>query len=235
MTDVHSHILFNVDDGSSNIEESIELLKELKRVGFNNVILTPHYIDSSEYSCDNSVKLERFELLKEAVKDIGINIYLGNEIFIDENIISFIKNREVFTLNNTRCILIELPFHNKIINLEDILYELKHVGLLPVIAHPERYSYFQENYELVENLRNEGIMFQGNYASILGYYGRSSEKLLKTMLKDGYIDFLGTDLHHTKKKFVIDNFSKIEKTIKKITGEEGYKKIISNGNKLVGD
>ena len=144
MTDVHSHIPFDVDDGSSNIEESIELLKELKRVGFNNVILTPHYIDSSEYSCDNSVKLERFELLKEAVKDIGINIYLGNEIFIDENIISFIKNREVFTLNNTRCILIELPFHNKIINLEDILYELKHVGLLPVIAHPERYSYFQE-------------------------------------------------------------------------------------------
>lgn len=235
MTDVHSHILFGVDDGSSSIEESIELLKELKRVGFNNVILTPHYIDSSEYNLDNSAKTKRFELLKEAVKDIGVNIYLGNEIFIDENIISFIKSNLVFTLNNTRCILIELPFNNKIINLEDILYELKHIGLLPVIAHPERYSYFQENYELVENLRNEGVMFQGNFASILGYYGRSSEKLLKMMLKDGFIDFLGTDVHHTKKKFVIDNFSKIEKTIKKIIGEEGYKKIISNGNKLVGD
>ena len=235
MTDVHSHILFGVDDGSSSIDESIELLKELKKVGFNNVILTPHYIDSSEYNLKNDVKKERFILLQKAIEknNLDINIHLGNEIFIDEAILDFLKKKLVFTLNNTKCVLIELPFHNRIINLEDIIYEIKHAGLIPVIAHPERYSYFQKDYDLVSELRNEGVMFQGNFSSILGYYGKDAMKLMKYMLKNGYIDFLGTDIHHIKKKYVIDNFKKIEKKIKKITGDEGYKKIISNGNKLV--
>lgn len=237
MTDVHSHILFDIDDGSSSIEESLELLKEMKKVGFDNVILTPHYIHSSDYNAKNNLKKEKFDLLKEAIKsnNLDINVYLGNEIFIHENIIEFLKNGFVYTLNNTKYILIEFPFNNKIINLEDIIFEIKHCGLVPIIAHPERYTYFQNDYNLVKSLREEGVMFQGNYSSILGYYGKSAQKLMKLMLKDNYIDFFGTDLHHIKKKFVIDNFSKIEKKIIKIVGQENYKEIVSNANSLVGD
>ena len=181
MTDIHSHILFDIDDGSKNIEESIELLKKLKDIGFNNIILTPHYIEGSEYSSNNSEKNERFKELKKELlnQKIDINIYLGNEIFINNNIYELIKKAEIKTLNNTRYILIELPFHNQIVNLEDLIYELKIKGLKPKIAHPERYTYFQENYKEVDRLREEGFLFQGNYASILGYYGKEAQKLLK--------------------------------------------------------
>jgi len=235
MTDLHSHILFNVDDGSSNIEESIALLKSLKKVGFDNVVLTPHYMDGSDYTCDNYEKEERFEYLKEKLKEekINLNIYLGNEIFISSNIIELYKENQIHSINNTRYLLIELPFHNQILNVEDIIYEIKYHGFIPIIAHPERYTYFQEDYSLVDSLKEEGVLFQSNYSSILGYYGKSAEKLLKYMLKNKYTNLLGTDIHHINRSFVIDNFKKINKQISKIAGNEYYEEIIKNGDKVV--
>ena len=235
MTDIHSHILFNVDDGAKSIEESIELLKKMAEIGFKNIILTPHYIKGSEYSSENQEKQEKLEELKNAIKDenIDINIYLGNEIFINNEIIELIKNNSIYTLNNTRYILVELPFHNQIVGLEDIIYELKIKGLIPIIAHPERYTYFQENYKEIDRLREEGFLFQGNYASILGYYGKNSQKLFKYMLKKQYIDYLGTDIHRTAKTYVIENFKKIEKHIIKITKKDYFNEIQKNNNKII--
>ena len=106
-------------------------------------------------------------------------------------------------------------------------------GYKTIIAHPERYSYFQKNYKEVDRLRKEGFIFQGNYSSILGYYGKESQKLLKYMLKKGYIDFLGTDVHRTSKTYVIDNFEKIEKAIIKITKKDYYERIKQNSDLIV--
>lgn len=235
MTDIHSHILFNLDDGSKSIDESIELLKKMESVGFNNVILTPHYIKNTDYKSNNVQKLEKLEMLKNAVKknNININIYLGNEIFIDDEIIELVKDNKIYSLNNSKYLLIEIPFHNQILNLEDILYEIKYNGYIPIIAHPERYTYFQKNYKLVQKLKDDGILFQSNYSSILGDYGSSSKKLIKKLLKDGYVDYLGTDIHHINKTFTLDNFEKIIKKIKKITGEDYFKQIVSNCEDLV--
>lgn len=235
MTDIHSHILFDVDDGSSSIEESIELLKKMHDVGFNNVILTPHYIEGSEYHCENKEKRTKLNQIQEELskQNIDINIYLGNEIFINNNIYDLIKNNIIHTLNNTRYVLIELPFHNQIMNLEDIIYELKVKGLIPIIAHPERYAYFQNNYKEVDRLREEGFLFQGNYASVLGYYGKESQKLLKYMLKKKHIDYLGTDIHHLSKTYVLDNFKKIEKNIIKITKKDYYEEIKQNSDLII--
>lgn len=235
MTDVHSHILFDVDDGSNNIEESIELLKKLKSIGFNNVILTPHYIEGSDYCSLNPEKKEKLEILKNELNknNIDINIYLGNEIFINDNIVKSINDGKIYPINNSKYVLIELPFHNQILNLDDILFEINHAGFIPILAHPERYSYFQDNYKVVDLLKENGVLFQANYSSILGYYGKQSQKLLKYMLKKKYIDYLGTDIHHIGKTYVVDNFEKITKKIKKITKDEYYNQIINNCNNLI--
>ena len=235
MTDLHSHILFGIDDGSSNIEESIKLLKIMEDAGFNNIILTPHYIDGSEYCANNIEKLKRLEILKEEAKrnNISINLYLGNEIFINDHIVEGIKANEIYTLNNSKYLLFELPFHNQILSLSDIIYEMKYQGYIPILAHPERYVYFQENPSLIDELRDEGLLFQANFSSIIGNYGKHSQKLLKYMLKNHYIDYLGTDIHHISKSDVIDNFKKIEKEFKKIAGENYYREIINNGDELI--
>lgn len=237
MTDIHSHILFGIDDGSNDIEESILLLKRMAAAGFNHVILTPHYIEGSDYSVENPEKDKRFAMLKEAIKEnnLNIEIHLGNEIFIHNHLLSSIENNKCYGLNKGKYLLIELPFHNQILNLEDIIYEIKIQGYIPVIAHPERYSYFQNDYSLVDALKEEDVLFQCNYSSILGYYHKESEKLIKYMLKKRYVDYLGTDIHHTNKAFVLDNFNKIIKHIKKITGNEYFEKIMNNCNDLVND
>ena len=235
MTDIHSHILFDVDDGCSTLKESIELLKKMHDIGFNDIILTPHYIDGSEYNSNNIEKISKFKELKEEIQKekLDINIYLGNEIFINNNIYELIKNKNIYTLNNSNYILVELPFHNQIVNLEDIIYELKIKGITPIIAHPERYTYFQKNYKEVDRLKEEGFLFQANYSSILGYYGKEAQKLLKYMLKKRYIDYLGTDIHKISKTYVIDNFEKIEKKIIKITKKDYYEEILNNNKSIV--
>lgn len=235
MTDVHSHILFGIDDGSRTISESVELLKKLKSVGFNNVILTPHFILDSTYNSNYESNIKIYNELKERLisENIDINIYLGNEIFIDKNVPTLLEKNIITSLNGTKYVLVEFPMHNKLLNIEDILYEIRSKGYEVVIAHPERYDAFKEDYSIVDTLREDGFLFQSNYSSILGYYGKDSIKLLKYMLKRHYIDFLGTDIHRIEKTYVIDNFKKIEKHIIKVTGSEYYNKIQLNNNKLV--
>ena len=235
MTDVHSHILFGIDDGSRTISESVELLKKLKSVGFNNVILTPHFILDSTYNSNYESNIKIYNELKERLlnENIDINIYLGNEIFIDKNVPTLLEKNIITSLNGTKYVLVEFPMHNKLLNIEDMLYEIRSRGYEVVIAHPERYDAFKEDYSIVDTLREDGFLFQSNYSSILGYYGKDSIKLLKYMLKRHYIDFLGTDIHRIEKTYVIDNFKKIEKHIIKITGSEYYNKIQANNNKLV--
>ena len=235
MTDVHSHILFGIDDGSRTILESVELLKKLKSVGFNNVILTPHFILDSTYNSNYESNIKIYNELKERLisENIDINIYLGNEIFIDKNVPTLLEKNIITSLNGTKYVLVEFPMHNKLLNIEDILYEIRSKGYEVVIAHPERYDAFKEDYSIVDTLREDGFLFQSNYSSILGYYGKDSIKLLKYMLKRHYIDFLGTDIHRIEKTYVIDNFKKIEKHIIKVTGSEYYNKIQANNNKLV--
>ena len=134
MTDLHSHIIFDVDDGSNSIEESIELIKKLKSVGFDNIIMTPHYIEGSDYCSTNKEKINKLKRLRNEVKNnnIDINLYLGNEIFINDHIIDGIKEGKIYTLNNTKYLLFELPFHNQILGLfingeYQGVYELSHL------------------------------------------------------------------------------------------------------------
>ena len=235
MTDIHSHLIYNVDDGSQSIEESIELLKKMADVGFDNVIITPHYIHGASYAIPNKEKINKLNKLKNEVKknNININLYLGNEIFISDYIVSDIENGNIYTLNNTKYLLFELPFHNQILNLSDIIYEIKLASYEPILAHPERYDHFQDNYKLIDELKKEGLLFQCNYASIVGYYNKRSQKLMKYLLKKGYVDYLGTDIHRINKTFTLDNFDKIKKKIVKITGKDYFNKIMANCDKLV--
>ena len=235
MTDTHSHILFNIDDGSNNIEESIAILKEMAEVGFKHVILTPHYIEGTEYSVTNEEKDIRFALLEKRIKEenLDITIHLGNEIFLHNNLMASIEGAKCYGLNKSNYLLVELPFHNQIRGLIDILYEFKVKGYTPIIAHPERYTYLQDNPDLVDKLKEEGTLFQCNYSSILGYYRKDAERLMKYMLKKHYVDYLGTDIHHINKAFVLDNFAKIKKTIIKITGDEYFNEIMENCSNLI--
>lgn len=229
MIDIHSHIIFDIDDGCTTKEESINTLINLKNIGFNKIVLTPHYMKGSNYIKNNEIKINKYNELKRLIKenDIDIDIYLGNEIYINSEIHELILDNEIYTMNNTKYILVELPLYNEINNVEDYIYELKLKGYIPIIAHPERYQYFQKNYKKLNKLYDSGVLFQCNYGSIIGVYGKSAKDLIKYILKNNMVTFMATDIH--KPNFsIIDNFSKITKKIKKITGEEEFNNITHN-------
>ena len=138
MKDIHNHLIFGIDDGSKSIDESIKLLNEMSERGVTEIVLTPHYIIGTNYNCNNKIKKEK---LKELQKLTKIKLYLGNEVFIDNNILEYIENDEISTINNTKYLLIELPLREKLEIAFDILFNLRNNGIVPIIAHPERYQY----------------------------------------------------------------------------------------------
>lgn len=235
--DIHSHALYGIDDGSKSIEESIEILKEYKKMGFNDVILTPHYIENTDYNKNNKEKNNILKELKKELKKqkIDINLYLGNELYISNNILNLVEMKEISKLNNSKYLLIELPMNNEISNLYDIIFNLLSNNIIPIIAHPERYTYIQKNIKIAEQLVEKGVLLQLNYGSIIGYYGSSAKKTAKKLLKNNLVSLLGTDIHHPNSK-IYNNMNIIIKKIKKITNEDNIKKImIENPKKILED
>ena len=229
MIDMHNHTLYGIDDGCKTLDEAVLNIKKMIDIGFSGVVLTPHYIEDSSFNKDNDLKLERLKILKEKLEEENVNIdlYLGNEIFINENIDSLIINKKIRTINNTRYILVELPFDNQILNLDDYLYELKLKGYKIIIAHPERYTYFKNDYNEARKLYDSGVFFQVNYGSIIGQYGSSSLKLVKKLLKDNMVDFISTDIHNPSSQ-LFDKFNDIKHKIIKIIGNDKFNDISYN-------
>ncbi len=214
MIDIHSHILDCLDDGARSLEESIEILKQFSLRGITSVIVTPHYIENSTYSSNNVVKFKKFYELQDAVKkeNIPISLYLGNEIFLTSHLLELLKREEIYALNGSRYLLIEFPIFQMMNDMMDILFSLRNQGYVPIIAHPERYLYFYDSFEIVEKLLLMGCLFQGNIENIYGKYGKKAKKQFLFYLKKGIYSFLATDIHHADSSL----FSTFEKSKHKI-------------------
>lgn len=222
MKDLHSHLLYGIDDGSISKEESIELLNKLYDAGVNEMVLTPHYIIGSNYSCNN---INKSKLLKELQKETKVKLYMGNEVFIDNNIISNIENNNISTINNSRYILIEFPLNEKLYYDEEILFELRQKDLVPIIAHPERYSYY--DISDFEKFINQGCLLQGNITSLSLKYGSKVKKRLEKLLKNKLIHVMGTDTH--RKFFEFDTKLKfLDKEYKEDILNNNFIRIINN-------
>ena len=220
MIDFHSHILPQIDDGSISIEETINILKEAKQVGFTKVISTSHYINGYY----ESNEIERTELLEKIKQEnVDVELYLGSEIYISENIVELLKDRKASSINNSRYVLFELPMGNETVLAKEMIYRLIENNYIPVIAHPERYSYVQDNVEYVRDLKEMGAMFQANYGSIIGLYGKKAEKTVEKLLKEDLIQFLGSDVHREEHVYVF--IPKILKKLSKIISKEKIEEI----------
>ena len=220
MIDFHSHILPQTDDGTISIEETINILKEAKRVGFSKVISTSHYLEGYYESDEN----ERNDLLNKIKQEnVGIELYLGSEIYVSENMLEFLKEKKASSINNSRYVLFELPMGNETVLAKEMIYRLIENNYVPIIAHPERYSYVQDNPEYVNELLDMGAMFQSNYGSIIGLYGKKAEKTVKKLLKENLVQFLGSDVHREERVYIF--MPKILKKLKKIISSEKLKEL----------
>ena len=221
MKDIHSHLIYGVDLGGRCLEESNELLKKMEKAGTTDLMLTPHYVENSNFICNNKNKNIIFKKLKDKAKkeNININLYLGNEVFFTENFLKLIKSGEIRTLNNSKYLLFEFPMNHLYPNTGDVISLIISKGCVPVLAHPERYLKFIKHPDIAEEYLRMGVLLQGNFTSLFNKYGRESKKLLTYYLKKHWITFLGSDTHNDIKRY---NEKKLRRKLLRITKDKDY-------------
>lgn len=229
MIDIHSHLLYGIDDGSKTIEESLSIIKELNKIGITDIILTPHYIKDTKYNSPKKENQKLLNNLKELLieNEINTNIYLGNEIYINNEIEELLKKNIISSLNNTNYLLIELPMTGEYEGYIDIFENLINEGYYVILAHPERYHSFQNDFDKIYELEQIGVHFQSNIESILGSYGKGAIKTVIRLLKEKKISFLASDIHHQKKDY--KKWQKARKKILKYITKEEFN-ILTNKN-----
>lgn len=229
MIDIHCHILPGVDDGARDMEESLKMLRKAEKAGISDIVLTPHYIKGTKYNASNEKKWKIYKELVAAAKKEGIKtrLFLGNEIFIDkrlpEMLAGYTKEKvdediyEVSTLNSGKYVLVEFPVQAEDKTVGQTLFKLASKGFVPVIAHPERYVYIQNNLEVVNDWIRAGAVLQGDYLALTGRYGKRAEKTLKALLMQEKIFCLASDLHRGGEEYKIET---VKKRLQKICGSE---------------
>ena len=220
--DIHNHLLPGVDDGSRTIEESIKLIKNLKKIGVSDIVLSSHYIKGTKYEFNVLVRNNILKELKEALNDSEINLYLGNEVYLSDEIIDLYKNHEISTINGSKYILVELPLSGYSRSFSRTLCELENYGFIPIIAHPERYRFIQKDKKRITELLEFNSLLQINVDSLIGKYGSKAKKVAKWLLKNNLVQFVGTDIHHIEYS---RHLKKAYKKLKKMVGEQKFQEL----------
>lgn len=232
MIDIHTHILSNVDDGAVNMADSLQALQSAEKAGFTDIILTPHYIPDYYENTVDELEEKINNLREQTYKgNVIINIHEGNEIYICEDLVELVKNNQLYTLAGSKYVLFELPLNHKLFITNNVITELIANDYIPILAHPERYEYIQENPNELINLINSGVLIQANYASITGRYGKTAQKTVMKMLKHKMVHFLGTDTH--RKGSLYEDFDGILKELSKVLSQDEIKDLTTNNAKCI--
>ena len=190
-TDWHSHILPGVDDGIRTMEDALDVLSRYEELGMKRVWLTPHVME--DYPNTPSFLRERFEELREAYKG-GIDLRLASENMLDSLFEERLEKKDFLPIGKDGDhLLVETSYVNPPYGMDDMLSRLMSTGIRPVLAHPERYRYMDE--DDYKRLKEMGILFQTNFISLVGGYGETARKKSEWLLKEGMIDLCGSDVH----------------------------------------
>lgn len=216
MIDIHSHILPAVDDGSTSIENSIKMLQDLLANGVTDVILTPHH--RGKYVLEQDVLKEKFEEFKILTKDVPVNLYLGQEFFIDKNTIKDLVPGKVVTLNDSNYVLLEFDYFN-FFDIPEAVYVAKARGFIPVVAHVERYEYL--NLDEIYEIKALGGLIQINASSLVKKMDKHCYKRSKKLLKSNLVDFIASDCHDFRPIVIGD----VRKMIEKKFGQDTARKL----------
>ncbi len=198
--DIHCHILPGVDDGSRNMEMSMDMLDIAYEEGTRNIIFTPHYI-LGKNSYTFAELDEKFEQVKKEIAETDkypdLNLYLGNEILYEEGIVTKLRAGDIHTMNNTKYVLVEYNIRTPFAEIVHSIDELTSARYWPIIAHVERYHALEGKLDRVQELIDKGCLLQMNISSVDGGFLNENVRWCRKLIKKGYITLLGTDAHNT--------------------------------------
>jgi tyrosine-protein phosphatase YwqE len=217
-TDMHNHILPGIDDGSADIETSMLLLEGIYELGFKNLICTPHILSDVHPNTPTTIEASYNELLPEYSKKYNPDyLSYAAEYMIDYDFEELLKAGNLLSFGGTqKYILIEMSYLVESPNLKHIIFGLLTSGYQPILAHPERYSFYHHKLSYYEDLHNAGCQLQLNLLSLSGHYGGRVKTIGEKLIDKGLINWLGTDLHHFNHLETLKKIARDKKVLKKI-------------------
>lgn len=195
--DIHSHLLPALDDGVQSFEETEEVIRVFQRLGYRKLITTPHVM-SDFFRNTNEAILEKLQEVNSMLAQKGIEVELGAaaEYYLDENLVKRIESDDPLLTFGKKYLLFETNFMTEPLNLKEFIFLATTKGYKPVLAHPERYLYLQNNFSKAEDLIGRGVLFQINISSLSGYYSKGAQLTAQKLIDNGYIHLLGSDCHN---------------------------------------
>lgn len=217
ISDMHSHLVPGIDDGSQDIESSIELVSGLLDLGYQKLITTPHILWDI-YKNDASTIKPPFQQLQDALREKQINASMSfaAEYFLDDHVDDQIENEKPLLTLKDNWLLVEISFVSPPLNLKEKLFATEIAGYRPILAHPERYVYFARDKNVYDELKEAGYRFQVNLLSLTGYYGKAPLELAQYLIKKKYVELLGTDLHHARHLQVLQTNPQLTDIVKQL-------------------
>ncbi len=197
-TDIHSHVIPGIDDGAQNLAQSLDLVRNFLELGFRKIITTPHimvdYFRNTQETIHTGLDLLKQEL---EVQKLDIAIEAAAEYYFDEDFENKVERGDILTIG-ANYLLFEIPFSTYPLNLFETIEKIIAKGYVPLLAHPERYSYLHGSINNYRRLKDAGCFFQLNTISLSGYYGKPVQKVAEDLIDNMLINFIGSDMHHTK-------------------------------------
>ena len=208
--DIHSHLLPGIDDGAKTFADTLELTRSLHSFGVSQFITTPHIIQdvwkNTHEQIISNKEATKLELEKHNIK---VPFRAAAEYLMDDQFVKLFQSQELLTLKDNY-VLVEMSYINAPIQLYDILFDLQVAGYIPVLAHPERYLFYQNNFNEYVKLKRAGCMFQLNLLAVVGYYGEGVTKIAEQLLQKRMYDFVGSDVHHNNHIAAFDEKVKLK-------------------------
>ena len=224
--DVHSHLIPGIDDGAQTMEESLALIRRLAAMGYRKIYTTPH-VSTDHYPNSREMILQGLEEVREQLRSqpsvISVQLEAAAEYFLDEGFEELLMTSQLLTLPGKR-VLVEMAGVAPAHNLHELLFRMQTKGYRPVMAHPERYPYYQRDFRQVERLKEQGCELQVNLLSLAGHYGSRIQDLAFKIVNRGLADFLGTDLHRAQHADALEEALK-DKRMKKALWEGKFRNV----------
>ncbi len=225
--DIHSHLLPGIDDGVATLEEAVGIIKKMRELGYQKIVITPH-INSGIFDNTPEIILSQLEVLSNEIKkeNIDIEVYAAAEYFVDENFINTIKRKiPILSFGKNKFVMIEFSHISQPLNYQTVIYDLQSLGYSVILAHPERYYYFHHNFDKYRDMYERGVFLQLNILSLTGVYDRNIKKTAEKLIECKLYSFAGTDIHNINcfdyciKAFRLNTFQKLMKNCNIINDE----------------
>ncbi|MEJ7737971.1 MAG: CpsB/CapC family capsule biosynthesis tyrosine phosphatase [Chitinophagaceae bacterium] len=217
VTDMHSHLLPGIDDGSQDLETSVMLIRGMMELGYKNLITTPHIMWDIYQNTNEIVRSAHTRLQDELTKlRISIPVSPAAEYFLDDHFVKLLEDNTPLLTIKDNWVLIEFSFITVPLDLSETLFKMQLKGYQPVVAHPERYMYLRDNKKFYDTLKNSGCLFQLNLLSLANNYGKAPAELAAYLIQKNYIDLLGSDIHSQRHLDILLNAGHIMGTVQKL-------------------